>query len=233
MAAGIEQRLWHAVKFDNVKDLVYLLTTGVDLNKLRFVRDGLSFGLPFHRYFSSSLTAPFFVPFFAQADGDTLLHAALKANALQSVAALLEHGASVDVPNSQGDTLVHAILKRPVDKHTSDDIMARVLKARADLNAVGMYGASPLRLATNHDKFKALTLLLQLGADEREVDEQQNSLLHYAAWRDSDAAMRALLPVLASEVNAPSKVRRDCCMVFFFLEWGLEKGTVGTSTQES
>ena len=144
-----------------------------------------------------------------------MLHVALKANALLSVAALLDHGANVDLPDAQGDTAVHALLKLP-SRFWSDELMAKILKASADLNVLGMHGASPLRLATTHGHYKAAVELLRLGADPRVLDEQQNSLLHCAAWSNS-SAMSALFPALAGEVNAPSKVRQDWWgLVFYF-----------------
>lgn len=101
---------------------------------------------------------------------ETPLLTALIDGRLEAVAALLDHGANVDAPNAvmspPGGGFGHMALHMMAQRG-DDAAVARLISARADVNARTTLGTSALHLAAGGDYARIVVLLLRAGADPR------------------------------------------------------------------
>jgi ankyrin repeat protein len=67
--------------------------------------------------------------------------------------------------------------------------------------------ATPLHVAIKHNRTKAVTLLLELGADPNVTDPILQTPLHYAAWR-ANVAIVSILIANGATIDARDKAQR-------------------------
>jgi ankyrin repeat protein len=94
-------------------------------------------------------------------DGQTALHLAAMARTPGWMEALLEHGVSVDVPNTRtGATPLYDALRA-----ASDDNIDFLLRAGASLEVKDIEGVTPLHMAARVKNASAVLKFLEAGAD--------------------------------------------------------------------
>jgi len=123
----------------------------------------------------------------ADFDGETPLHAAVRAGSVTTVQALLAAGAKADVVALYGVSplMLTAAPSRP-------DIAVLLLKAGANPNARDVFGQTALLNAVARGSNRVALVLLEQRADPLSADDAGNTPLHLAA-RHGDAAVVAAL----------------------------------------
>lgn len=153
---------------------------------------------------------------------------------------LLQAGALIDTPRSDGTTACHAATERG---HTA--VLASLLAHRANLHSRDSRGRSPVDVACRTGQDVALVMLMDAGAPLDNVDRMRlcraasrsllivNALLrrgvirelrdsdkctplHHAALHSTDSVsetMRALVDVCGVDINARDSLGRTCSMV--------------------
>lgn len=110
------------------------------------------------------------------ADGETALAVAVKADAAESTRALLALGSPLDVRDAMGDTPLHAAVL-----WTARTCLPLVLDAGADPNPRNLAGETPLHQAVKKRDPDSLRYLLQRGADTGARDNRGSTALALAA----------------------------------------------------
>eukprot|EP00744_Colponema_vietnamica_P018723 GILI01026439.1.p1 GENE.GILI01026439.1~~GILI01026439.1.p1 ORF type:complete len:370 (-),score=25.96 GILI01026439.1:190-1299(-) len=105
----------------------------------------------------------------------------------------LEHGADVNVTNTEGETaLHHAIIKDyPI-------VFQALVENGADIDALTNYHHSPLHAAVTAGKPHLIEALMKNGADDSVADNLGDTVLHYAARSEVEVAVRILITMGAN-----------------------------------
>lgn len=130
-----------------------------------------------------------------------LLLAAVAEGNQKQAEKLLSAGANPNLRDSSNNTLlVVAVLKEDLP------LVTMLVEAKADVNARGADGATPLQLAVNKkDVFEKLVeCLLSHGADSNSLDAKGNTPLHTAVLRE-DLATVQLLVTSKANINAKDR----------------------------
>jgi hypothetical protein len=118
----------------------------------------------------------------------------------QMLKSLLEHGAALEVRDSNGDTPL-LLAARRADK----DALALLLANKADVNAQNKNGLSPLHvlvlLNQNRDAKLLVKLLLAAGADVNARDKDGNTPL----WSAADGKQREMAELLLAHKADPNE----------------------------
>ena len=121
---------------------------------------------------------------------------AVKAGEVETVRALLDGGADVDAPASDGATALHWAVHR-------DDVglVDLLLEAGADVTVANRYGVQPVALAAENGSAAILEKLLRTGADANAALPGGETALMTAARTGYPDTLRALI-VHGADVNA-------------------------------
>lgn len=121
-------------------------------------------------------------------DGATPLMRAAASGNLDTVAALLEHGADVNVQDTEGSTALHW----SVNGHATE-IVRVLISHGANVNIQDQAGDTPLMLASGWGNTVLVRLLLAHGADASLMDKEGYTALSWAAGNAKTETVRALL----------------------------------------
>ncbi len=119
------------------------------------------------------------------------------------VQVLLRHHASVDGHNNEGQTALLAAL----GPHGSNECVAAIVAAGADVNVPDRFGNTPLMEAASWNSVDSLRLLLSKGADANAGDLKGRTALMCIGNAGTPLATRSvtLLVQGGADVNAKSK----------------------------
>lgn len=95
-------------------------------------------------------------------DGQTPLHLACLAQAVDTVEILIERGADVNAIYKDGRTTLHAAI---VKQSRFWDCARLLLEAKVDVNRADNFGYTPLHIAALNEFSFCVMLLLDFGAD--------------------------------------------------------------------
>lgn len=130
---------------------------------------------------------------------DTPLIKAVKARSHEAVDMLLAAGADPNIEDSQAFTALHAAAKN------NDTRMIYILavKGHADINKVSNPAAyTPLHTAVFEKQTDAVDMLIRVGADAHQTDDQGRTPLVIAGWNGCVEAAKFLLEQVAPEPDA-------------------------------
>jgi len=142
-------------------------------------------------------------------------------NKIDCVKCLLEHGARINVKDSEGKTALHCavydghsdvkteLLNCKADVNIRDnygltpfhiavfrgdsDMMKELLDSRADVNVRDKSGFTALNIAVKYGHLNAVKTCVKYGADENMMMECPSTALHLAAFRGHSVMTKALL----------------------------------------
>ena len=120
---------------------------------------------------------------------------AVKAGEVETVRALLDGGADVDAPASDGATALHWAVHRG-----DDGLVDLLIEAGADVTAANRYGVQPIALAAENGSAAIIEKLLRTGADANAALPGGETALMTAARTGYPDTLRALI-VHGAEVN--------------------------------
>ena len=120
---------------------------------------------------------------------------AVKAGEVETVRALLDGGADVDAPASDGATALHWAVHRG-----DDGLVDLLIEAGADVTAANRYGVQPIALAAENGSAAIIEKLLRTGADANAALPGGETALMTAARSGYPDTLRALI-VHGAEVN--------------------------------
>lgn len=126
-------------------------------------------------------------------DGDTPLLNAVAFGDLELVRFLLQRGADPNVEVDDGYTCLLTAIESDADESTS--IVDELIRANADIHAMGINGWTPLHMAAAYGHLEKARLLINAGADvnrRREIDASETPLME-AAMMGQPATVRLLL----------------------------------------
>jgi ankyrin repeat protein len=136
-------------------------------------------------------------------DGDAALIVAAKAGKANSVSALLQKHAQVDITDSAGRTaLMHAMATE------NNSMVFTLLEAGAEINMRDAEGRSPLIYAVQNKRQGLITALRKRGAQINLADFHGMTPLHYAVKQNSSPIVRLLLEE-GDEVADPNLADED------------------------
>jgi len=118
---------------------------------------------------------------------------------LDSVKCLLEHGANVNLEDSDRKTALHHAASSG-----QSDVMKELLDNKAEVNARDNTWKTPLHYAADNGHLTAVKTCLSYGADVNKVDKSNRTALYKAASNGHSDVMKELLGNKA-EVNATDK----------------------------
>ncbi|CAH3150812.1 unnamed protein product [Porites lobata] len=122
---------------------------------------------------------------------------------INAVTTLVKCGAYVDLKDKDGQTALHyALMYSP---HASIEVLNCLIKNEADVNAFTFRYETPLMLASYfetsvHDHVKAVTFLIEHGANVDLQDNNGDTALHYAVTFDFPEIVKMLLNLGASDM---------------------------------
>lgn len=120
--------------------------------------------------------------------GRTPLHTAAEKD-LATAKLLKKKGADIYAHGKNRDTLLHSALNSSQVETTRWLLGLRLVPDEVDI-----VGQSPLHRAARNNKPKIATILLEHGASINLTDVNYRTLLYYAIYAGSDAALELLLP---------------------------------------
>ncbi|KDQ18580.1 hypothetical protein BOTBODRAFT_171398 [Botryobasidium botryosum FD-172 SS1] len=135
------------------------------------------------------------------ADGETILHRAIRSATLPAVVSLLSAGADVHLRNKHGGTPLHMLHLRErrqwgdVSERTKaiPDILKALLGKGVHVDIADRDGQTPLQLAASAGARTTITALLNAGASVHACDKDGKTALHLAtAASHADACMLLL-----------------------------------------
>ena len=142
------------------------------------------------------------------AHGEPPLVDAARAGNTAAAMMMIDQGADVNAPSSDGTTALHWAIHR-------DDVtlFQQLIKARADVKAVNAYGATPMSEAAVVGDLALITALLKAGADvESPNADGQTALMIIARTGNVEAAR--LLIRRGAKVNAREKWRGQTALMW-------------------
>lgn len=120
--------------------------------------------------------------------------------------------------DQHGDTILFKMLKSPIDysfeEHSlflfseNETLKERVIEkviSLSDLSQKDKEGHSALETALNHHRYPFIIPLIKHGADLSFVNENQETLLHFAVLRGNKQMLESILKRKELDVNAPDK----------------------------
>jgi len=132
--------------------------------------------------------------------GWTELHKAAWAGEPDAVTARLKAGDDPNMTDEEGVTPMHLAS----ESSTSKSVIPLLLKAGAVPDPRDVHGNTPLMVAARHGLTETVTMLIESGADVRQVSENGNTALHIAA----DSGRRETVKVLL-DAGADCNVRNS------------------------
>ena len=119
---------------------------------------------------------------FQQKDGYTALHHACRyEHTVQTVQAILDHGAAINAKTALGHT---PLMIATFNKRTA--VATLLVDSKADLNAQSRKGECALHYATMVGDHHSVRYLLERRADHRIITKRKETILHFAARRNGD-----------------------------------------------
>lgn len=120
-------------------------------------------------------------------EGDTALHAAAFAYAVETARELIDRGADCRARNRRGAEPLHAAAMGEPDAPNWDPAHQRavieyLVAAGADPNAVALGGVTPLHRAVRNRCSAAVAALLRAGADPRLANDHGSTAADLARW---------------------------------------------------
>ena len=163
-------------------------------------------------------------------DGDTALYYALSNQHLTTVDILLAHGANPTIGGASGSPVRVAAAQGWIE------ILHRLVDAGADVNgteSVGtVAGVSPLMMASGNGSDKAVSLLVQLGADLDRPDSDGDTAIGYAASRGQISTVRLLIAMGADPDPQPGSSGHTPLTIAAAMATPVLAGSPGTSTSD-
>jgi ankyrin repeat protein len=104
----------------------------------------------------------------------------------------LEKGADPNIEDEDGKTPLLTICEMTSDSGLSVDIVALLIKARADVNHIDHEGNSPLMCAARNGQTEIVQLLIDNKADPRKVNQEGKTASDYAL-NSGDQKLEAIL----------------------------------------
>ena len=148
--------------------------------------------------------------------GDTPLLTAIAFGNLELVQFLIKHGADPNVKVDDGYTCLLTSIESDADK--SALIVAELIRAGADIHALGTNGWTPLHMAAARGQVEKARLLIDAGADvnrRTEIDASETPLME-AAFAGQPSTVRLLLehgadPSMRDTINnrTPLEIARN------------------------
>jgi len=117
---------------------------------------------------------------------------ATRLNQRQAVKFLLEHGACINLKDSDGQT---ALICAAINTHY--EIMKELLNSKADVNVSDNSGKTALHIAVEYGHLDAVKWCLKYRADLKIVNKDKQTALHIAASRGHSIVMQELLDSMA------------------------------------
>ena len=139
---------------------------------------------------------------------DVPLVEAVKAGSAESVRALLDQRADVNVAGPDGTTALHWAVR-----HGAQDVAARLLRAGADPNSTNRYGVTPLALAATNGHPGLVAALLDAGASAHAATPYGETPLMTAA-RTGDPEVVRLLIEAGADVDAKEAWREQTALMW-------------------
>jgi len=147
--------------------------------------------------------------------GDTPLLTAIAFADLDLVQFLLRHGADPNVEVNDGYTCLLTAIESDADESTP--IVAELIRAGADIHAIGTNGWTPLHMAAARGQVEKARLLIDAGADvnrRKEIDASETPVngsgLHGTTVDGSPVACARRQPVHARHNNrTPLEIAED------------------------
>lgn len=138
--------------------------------------------------------------------GDTPLLTAIEFGNLELVRFLIKHGADPNVEVDDGYTCLLTAIESDADE--SPLIVAELIRAGADIHALGTNGWTPLHMAAARGQVEKARLLIDAGADvnrRTEIDASETPLME-AAFTGQPSTVRLLLehgadPAMRDTIN--------------------------------
>ena len=124
--------------------------------------------------------------------GDTPLLAAIAFGNLELMRFLLKHGADPNVEVDDGYTCLLTAIES--DEDESSAIVGELIRAGADIHAIGTNGWTPLHMAAARGQIEKTRLLIDAGADvnrRKEIDASETPLME-AAFTGQPTTVRLL-----------------------------------------
>ncbi|XP_067653211.1 serine/threonine-protein phosphatase 6 regulatory ankyrin repeat subunit B-like [Haliotis asinina] len=110
---------------------------------------------------------------------------------------LLESGADPSAVNRNGDNILHVACK--LDR---EEIVKHVLKLHTlDINCRGDKGKTPLLVSAEYSTYGVFKLLLKGGANLSAVDNDGNSILHFASMGENEEIVKHILKLHVVDIN--------------------------------
>jgi uncharacterized protein len=168
----------------------------------------------------------------ASAGGDELIQA-VKAGDEVAVGSLIQHGADVNAPETNGTTPLHwAVYQR------NAGMVKRLLAAGAKPNVVNQFGSNPMQEAAMTGDAEIIKMLLAAGADANSPNADGQTALMVVARTGKVDAAKALL-VAGAHVNATESfggqsalmwaaAEKQPAMIRLLLEYGAAVNARGT-----
>ncbi len=121
------------------------------------------------------------------AEGDTILHIALKYNNVNFAKVVISKGIDINIENNRGETALHIAAKMPAskDKYEVLEILSKSSRHINDVDSLN--SATPLTNAVISDDSSAVEILLKNGANASYVnanmDNLANIVVNYGAYK--------------------------------------------------
>ncbi|XP_067653208.1 putative ankyrin repeat protein RF_0381 [Haliotis asinina] len=110
---------------------------------------------------------------------------------------LLESGADPSAVNRNGDNILHVACKGD-----REEIVKHVLKLHTlDINCRGDKGKTPLLVSAECSTYGVFKLLLEGGANLLAVDNDGNSILHFASMGEDEETVKHILKLHVVDIN--------------------------------
>ncbi|XP_067653209.1 ankyrin-3-like [Haliotis asinina] len=129
--------------------------------------------------------------------GRTPLLLAAEYNSYNVFELLLESGADPSAVNSNGDNILHMACEGD-----GEEIVKHVLKLHIlDTNCRGFKGKTALLVAAEYSAYGVFKLLLEGGANLSAVDNDGNSILHFASMGENEEIVKHILKLHVVDIN--------------------------------
>jgi len=201
---SLQEAMWTALAFEDVRTLKDLLSRGATPNKAETLSKMTPLMAAESAEIVELLLAAGANPNQRDRLGRTALHHAVKAREAGSIVRVLgQAGAKVDVRAEDlgtGTPLLSAVEHYAEEEDPAETAVAiRILvHLGADIEATDSGGRSALAIAAAQDEAKLIELLLELGANPSRSLEDGRTPLDYAREADAEEAMKVLSGVTGS-----------------------------------